>query len=50
MSTAIIDTTACCNFMNGNRERAIELNARARELRPEDAAQWDERDALFTGG
>jgi tetratricopeptide (TPR) repeat protein len=45
--SSVLDTTACCNFMNGNRERALELIARARELAPAKAAEWDAREALF---
>jgi tetratricopeptide (TPR) repeat protein len=46
---SVLDTAACCNFMSGNRERALELLARARELEPEGHADWDEHEALFRG-
>lgn len=46
---SVLDTAACCNFINGNRERALELLARARELEPAENAQWDEHEALFHG-
>jgi tetratricopeptide (TPR) repeat protein len=46
---SVLDTAACCNFMNGNRERALELLARARELDPAGDTDWDEHEALFRG-
>ena len=46
---SILDTLACCYFMSGRVERALELNERCRELDPSRPEQWDKNEALFTG-
>lgn len=48
-NASILDTLACCYFMNGDVERALELNERCRELDPSRPEQWAANEALFTG-
>ena len=47
-SSSILDTVACCRFMNGQVEEALELVERCRELDPERSKQWDQRVKEFT--
>jgi hypothetical protein len=46
---SVHDTLACCYFMNGELEKALEQVAFCKELDPENP-QWDERRAEFTAG
>jgi thioredoxin-like negative regulator of GroEL len=45
-NTSVMDTLACCVFMNGDAKRALQLIERAAKLDPENEL-WDERRVLF---